>query len=280
MPPIPDPTRVITGNKLLKGPIPIVPARNERPHYVPLQPSSISNSLTVVPKALLPFDMNLLVQALADPTVAGTLTNEYPIVRNENSHFIEVEADVTRAMILYITHTVNLIFEDYLGAGRDFTCRTEVSKDRSRVDMRWTLEDTTILIMEVKPSGALLPSEWTEGVGVGNSSQEQLADLKRRIDGMEKGRKSLLVANSGVIMEQVAKYYAAFPCPLFLVFDWESMIILDMATGPNNTTWNNTRHFPRFGHTINMGIGMEGSMGFHSMLLGALLLSAKRLNLI
>ncbi|KAJ6507096.1 hypothetical protein DFH09DRAFT_281501 [Mycena vulgaris] len=215
--------------------------------YVYVTESSLSNNNELAPKALLPFDMTSFGQALQNPHLQPLLAREYPILTPELSHLIDIEADVERAMNLYIIHTVNLIFEDFMRVYRphlEVVCKSQIGKDRSRLDVQWIVAGVAVLLVEVKKLGSLDPSDWQ--VGEGATHAIRLANVQDRVRAIKGGNRTILEGNAGIIMQQVTKYHRTFETPVILVFDWARTVVLDMNPGHNNTAFDNDTLFPGY----------------------------------
>ncbi|KAJ7226664.1 hypothetical protein GGX14DRAFT_385480 [Mycena pura] len=210
----------ITGLAFVNERIPPLPGRyTNNPGYVRIDASSYSATYGETPAALVPFNTTLLENALQTPNLPFLLGQRYPPVNNEDSHMLMVEGDVERAVHLYIVHTVNLIFEDYLRRyrqGRHLVCKSQVSEEDSRLDMHWSVSDETILIMEVKIPGSLDPNDWTPAVGMGVNAHTCRNEARARVNAMPTGQISLAEGNAGVILQQVAKYHRRFEPPVVL----------------------------------------------------------------
>ncbi|KAJ6483595.1 hypothetical protein C8R47DRAFT_1217674 [Mycena vitilis] len=175
----------------------------------------------------------------------GVLNHQrYPEMKPEGTHQLSVEADVERALHLYLIHDTNIIMEDYLHKrlpGATLICSAQHHKDHSRLDMTWSVNGSPILVLEVKPHRALIETDWLRGVVSETKAQEAAVQARK------KGERTAVCGNAAMIVQQVTKYAETFPKVFnVLIFDWDSMVLLDLRPGPNQLKWDNKDYFVRY----------------------------------
>ncbi|KAJ6507099.1 hypothetical protein DFH09DRAFT_281514 [Mycena vulgaris] len=274
------PSLPILASTLLDTVMPVL--TRATPDYVTVDASSTSTKKEMPPLVFFPLDLATLRDVLDKPEVLAQSTQNVDRVMVENSHKITVEADVERASHLYLLHGVNQILQRYLllrCPGDSFTCSSQVTKKKSRVDIVWRVADRIVLVMEMKNWGALAVGDWENAVVTGDSQDEKDANMDKKLLFAESTeQKTAARRNAAVILKQATKYVTSYNVPIVLVCDWGKMIYLDMK--PGGEQWNNDGNFPHFFLVDEGALGAElEPLTFRRVLLAAFLVAMGKLGM-
>ncbi|KAJ6483593.1 hypothetical protein C8R47DRAFT_1073362 [Mycena vitilis] len=167
----------------------------------------------------------------------------------EKSHRICSEADVERPIHLYILRGLHEILERYLKQckpkPRTLICTSQVSEDKSRVDMQWTVNKVPVFLLEVRNWGALREADWSVAVAHGVTEKARSeAGNKKKAECRDSGKHTAVKDNAFHILKQVTKYTRTYDVPAALIFDWGRMVYLDMM--PNGQMWDEEGNPPLY----------------------------------
>ncbi|KAJ7111186.1 hypothetical protein C8R43DRAFT_1139190 [Mycena crocata] len=204
-----------------------------------------------ISRVVLPLDMNPFQTTLSnDPNLIAALAVERHTVLVEESHMLDVEADVERALCLYAVHDINLILGDYLNIrypnrnrNKKLTCRMQHHTSSSRVDVVWKYGITSVLVLEVKRCGILVEADWEDAVAANVAAARVKVDRCNAEHGLFSGSVA-----AGRLMQQSTQYMKAFDVPYVLLFDWNNMVLLDLLpvrgqNGGADQPHDNWNHF-------------------------------------
>lgn len=145
-----------TGQQFIDATLPVIPAKAGHPAYYVVTASSTSTSIVAPPKTLASFSVDTLRAYLARQDLAPRLRATYIVPTVERTHEIWVEADIERAMHLYLINGINLILEAFPTTTVRLLCRSQATAGRSRTDMMWEVNGTPVLILEAKNLSVIL----------------------------------------------------------------------------------------------------------------------------
>ena len=139
-----------TGQQFIDATLPVIPPKAGHPDYYVVSASSTSTAIVAPPKTLASFPVATMGALLARQDIAPRLRATYTVPTVERTHEISVEADIERAMHLYLVNGINLILEVFPNAAVRLLCRSQATAGRSRTDMMWEVNGTPVLILEAK----------------------------------------------------------------------------------------------------------------------------------
>ncbi|KAJ7203743.1 hypothetical protein GGX14DRAFT_647827 [Mycena pura] len=164
--------------------------------YVEITYSGDSTVAQEAPKLFLPLNIAALLSRLASPDIRAVLAHPVDSMMVEESHEITVEADVQRAVSLYLLHGVNQILRQYLQTrqpGKHFVCACHVGEQE-------------VLALELKTWGALRDADWLSAVAVGNTPDEIQSAINEKEDSAARNEgNTATVKNAMKILKQVTK---------------------------------------------------------------------------
>ncbi len=122
--------------------------------YQTVSSSGHSTSIARAPKTIIAFAANTF-QHLQSPALQQALTVQLNAVDTESSHNLATEGDIERAGALYLVHDVNLIIERGLLPHlhipvAQFFCVGQSTTGTSRPDIKFVVQNRTVLILEYK----------------------------------------------------------------------------------------------------------------------------------
>jgi len=123
--------------------------------YVKVGPNGHSTNIAKAPKTIIAFAANTFQHCLQSPALLQALKVQLNTVDTEASHSLLTEGDIERAGALYLVHDVNLIVEKGLLpqlhiAVDHFLCVGQSTTGSSRPDIKFVVNDKTVLILEYK----------------------------------------------------------------------------------------------------------------------------------
>ncbi|KAL1853031.1 hypothetical protein Plec18170_005613 [Paecilomyces lecythidis] len=143
----------------------------------------------------------------------------------EKTHRLGSEADVLRAVVLYLLHPVNMLLSAGLPQGYQIYCQGEVTAVRSRFDIQWTLKydntEVTMAILELKNTKVVHYQDFAPAFATPENAATMLEDAMD----IESG--TFLTGNAYWLSKQARKY--ADTCDNIAVFDWNAMFIFDFS---------------------------------------------------
>ncbi|KAJ7171213.1 hypothetical protein C8R46DRAFT_1262442 [Mycena filopes] len=219
----------------------------ESPDYTTLLSSSTSTTKQAPPSILEPFrpqEIDALMTFTPEQITKLYQRRRPDQFMVEASHRLKSEADVERAIFLYLLHGVNQFLDGYLALhkpGARLICATQrQSVERhSRVDIIWYVDNKPVLVMEVKPWGSLDVEDWSPAICNANN-----VDLAQELAKANRSPvRTLALKNAIVLLKQAAKYAKSYKVPIVLICDWGSLIYLDLQ--PQGYHWDNKEFFPQ-----------------------------------
>ncbi|KAJ7111188.1 hypothetical protein C8R43DRAFT_1139192 [Mycena crocata] len=270
---------------LITSALPALPCTDA---YYRLPPDSGSNgkaSTTMrqhIAKALVPLNpSNMFLRVLDDPDLKAVLARQFPPMAVESTHSIEGESDVEWAAYLYFIHGINLILAAYLeakeaGTGKQLACRSQVTKEASRVDILWSIGNDAIMCVEVKRPGVLKDSDWDPAIGKGENQHKQHDEalkIAKAVHTAAKATAFMPDTNAERLLKQVTKYAKQYQIPMVILFDWKRMIVLDLPNA-GNEHHENAADMPAYFFTDETVVDSNNNPWTHRRVLLAVLLVA------
>lgn len=126
-----------------------------------------------------------LARQLIDRVQPNGLISHMPMV--ERTHRLGSEADVLRAVVLYLLHPVNILLSGGLPQGYEIYCQGEVPAVRSRFDIQWTLKrgntEVTMAILELKNTKVVHRGDFASAAATPQNAATKLRAAKGSNEG-------------------------------------------------------------------------------------------------
>ncbi|KAJ7438140.1 hypothetical protein B0H11DRAFT_2105854 [Mycena galericulata] len=266
-------------SRLLDMPMPVL--KRATPDHIVVSSRAKSTLQQEAPMLFLPLGATGLLNILHSRTFEPILAQEVDAVMVEDSHVIHVEADVQRAISLYLLHGVNQILRRYLHVrcpGQTFSCECQYKSEgdsSSIVDIVWSVGNRCVLVMELKNWGAISHAEWLHAVADGDNIPDlNLAIANKREFAATTKANTAATGNAAIILKQVTKYASVYDVPIVLACDWGNMVYLDMQ--PGGQEWSNDDGvYPHFLFVDES----QPRLTFRRVLLAAFLTALDKLNM-
>ena len=114
------------GRQFINAALPSIFPKPNHPKYHAIRPSCRKTANTTPPKTIASLPIETLLTLLSLKNLAPHLNATYMVPKAETTHEIWVEADVERAMHLYLVNGINLILEVFPNVTSRLLCRSEV----------------------------------------------------------------------------------------------------------------------------------------------------------
>ncbi|KAJ6479885.1 hypothetical protein C8R47DRAFT_1285108 [Mycena vitilis] len=286
----------MTGKKLLKSRL-LDPARssveklihpaNTKYYAMAAIDISITDTQRDAPSIFAEITKEALTKVMKDKAMAEILKQVFVPLEREQSHVLDTEGDVERVTHLYLLHETNQMMEAYVATalpGHRLLCRSQVTQDRARTDIVWTArhisneeDEITIFVLELKRCNVIKRKEWSAQVIKlpQDSTREERRDAiskegQSKIEkAFDQGSTKAAQPNRIPLSHQAVKYVISHGAPVVLLFDWESMILLNFK--PNGETFDDDSNPAGFFFAKDE----KGTCHFRTLLIAAFLMGLK-----
>ncbi|KAF2763305.1 hypothetical protein EJ05DRAFT_472222 [Pseudovirgaria hyperparasitica] len=133
-----------------------------------------------------------------------------------------VEADVSRATVLYLTHPINKALENIFGGKVRFAAELSntVGSATLRMDLTWFYYPIpgvkkVIAILELKKRGMLVYEHWSDAYATSKTMDKKLNEDKD----------TFFVDNAEKMMKQISAYVLRHKTKYAALFDWETLFL-------------------------------------------------------
>lgn len=188
--------------------------------------------------------------------------------QHELCHYLRTESDVLRVSALQLIHPVNLALHCIIPKTAKLFCLSEVASQngKARTDLKWIYSAggtrTVVAVLEYKNTNVIRFKDFKPAI----TTPDKAAGAIERA--MNRSNFTLLEDNAIDLSLQLQKYRE--DCEDVVIFDWFSMFIFDFSET------NEDAECP----ILSRGIFSSNSVEFRSLLLGMIIRSLLRRNLI